>query len=363
MSDAPRRRTYLDRIRGVAVLIMIQAHVLDSWTRTDARATWQFQWATIVAGFGAPLFLFLAGTSVALAAGSRLRRTGAHKEAARGVMKRGVWLFLLALVFRVQAWILGQGRLRTLLKVDILNIMGPSIVAVAAMWGACRSARARVAAFAGTALALSLLTPIVRTTPLLDALPDPLEGYIRPLTGASIFLSNFCIFPWSGFVFAGAAVGVLIDCARAPEAERRLNAQLFAAGAALAGGAYAASYLPSPYTRSDFWGGSPAFFLIRTGLLIASVPIAYAWETVTSAVPWSPLARLGRNSLFIYWIHVEMVYGLISRPVHRALTHEQAWAAYALFVVFIFLCSLAKDRVTDWWKGRAIPPARAVAET
>ncbi len=359
MSDAPRRRTYLDRIRGVAVLIMIQAHVLDSWTRTDARASWQFQWATIVAGFGAPLFLFLAGTSVALAAGSRLRRTGGQKDAARGVMKRGVWLFSLAFVFRVQAWILGWAHPRTLLKVDILNIMGPSIVAAGAIWGACRSPRARIIAFAGTALALSLLTPIARSTPLFDALPDPIEGYIRPLAT----LTNFCIFPWSGFVFAGAAVGVLIDDARAPEAERRLNAQLFAAGAALAIGAYAASYLPSPYAHSDFWGGSPAYFLIRTGLLIASVPMAYAWETLTSAVPWSPLAQLGRNSLFIYWIHVEMVYGLISRPVHRALTHEQAWAAYALFVVFMFLCSLAKDRVTEWWKGRAIPPARAVAET
>lgn len=363
MSDAPRRRTYLDWIRGVAVLIMIQAHVLDSWTRTDARAAWQFQWATIVAGFGAPLFLFLAGTSVALAAGSKLRRTGDQKAAARGVMKRGAWLFFLAFVFRVQAWILGWAHPRTLLRVDILNIMGPSIVAAGAMWGAFRSPRARIIAFAGSALALSLLTPIVRSTPLLDALPDPLEGYIRPLTGASIFLSNFCVFPWSGFVFAGAAVGVLIECARAPEAERWLNAQLFAVGAAIAIAAYAASYLPSPYAHSDFWGGSPAYFLIRTGLLIASVPIGYAWEKLTSGVPWSPVAHLGRNSLFIYWIHVEMVYGLVSRPVHRSLTHQQAWAAYALFVAFMWLCSLAKDRVMKWWNVGAIPPARAVPET
>ena len=29
------------------------------------------------------------------------------------------------------------------------------------------------------------------------------------------------------------------------------------------------------------------------------------------------LVQLGRTSLFIYWIHVELVYGLISRPLHR----------------------------------------------
>ena len=30
--------------------------------------------------------------------------------------------------------------------------------------------------------------------------------------------------------------------------------------------------------------------------------------------------QLGRTSLFIYWIHVELVYGLISLPLHRALS-------------------------------------------
>ncbi len=31
------RRTYLDVLRGVAVLIMIEAHVIDSWTREADR--------------------------------------------------------------------------------------------------------------------------------------------------------------------------------------------------------------------------------------------------------------------------------------------------------------------------------------
>ena len=43
--------------------------------RSDARHSWQFMWAMILGGFGAPLFLFLAGVSVALSAGSKARRT------------------------------------------------------------------------------------------------------------------------------------------------------------------------------------------------------------------------------------------------------------------------------------------------
>src|SRR5215208_6786753 len=121
MVEAARRRRYLDWLRGLAVLIMIQAHVLDSWTRLDVRGSWQFAWAMIVAGFGAPIFLFLAGTSLALSAGSKARRSGDAHAAASAVMRRGAWIFLLAFVFRLQAWALGWGPPRTLLKVDILN--------------------------------------------------------------------------------------------------------------------------------------------------------------------------------------------------------------------------------------------------
>jgi uncharacterized membrane protein len=348
LSGTIGRRRYLDWARGVAVLIMIQAHLLDSWTRLDARGSWQFVWAMIVAGFGAPMFLFLAGTAVALSAGSKARRSGDIGAAARAVMTRGGWIFLLAFVFRIQAWILGWGATRTLLKVDILNIMGPAIAAAAALWGAASSARARVMAAAGVAVAIALLTPLVRATSIFDPLPNAIEAYLRPVPG----VSNFYLFPWAGFVFVGAAVGVLLDAARTQAQESRLNVLLAAVGTTLALGAYAASFLPTPYAHSGFWTSSPAFFLLRSGVLILLVPAAYAWDNVAVRESWSPIQQLGRSSLFIYWIHVEMVYGLISLRLHKTLTHPQAWGAYGAFVIFMLGCSLAKDRVLRWWNGR-----------
>ena len=335
-------------MRGIAVLIMIQAHVLDSWTRLDVRGSWQFRWAMIVAGFGAPLFLFLAGVSVVLSAGSTLRRTGDSRAAASVVIKRGAWIFLLAFIFRLQAWMLGWGPPRSLLKVDILNVMGPSIVAAGALWGAARMSGQRLAAFAASAIAISLLTPIVRATPLLDGLPDPIEAYIRPLAG----LSAFCFFPWAGFVFAGALAGVLLEGARTRDSESRLNTWLGLAGAALAVAAYAGSFLPTPYARSEFWGGSPAFFALRVGILTLTIPFAYVWESLVVRESWSPIEQLGRSSLFIYWIHVEMVYGLLTLRIHKTFTHPQAWLAYAVFVALMLLCSIEKDRVVRWWNTR-----------
>jgi uncharacterized membrane protein len=340
LNEPTTRRGYLDWARGLAVLIMIQAHLLDSWTRLDERGSWPFEWAMLVAGLGAPMFLFLAGASVALSASSKLRRTGDTRAAARAVIERGGWIFFLAFVFRVQAWILGWGPPRTLLKVDILNIMGPSIAASAALWGALGSTRARCVGWGLAAVGIALLTPIVRATPILDGLPDPLEAYLRPIPG----LSNFLLFPWAGFLFAGAIVGALLDETRTSRAESRLMAWLFAGGSVLAVGAYGASFLPTPYAHSEFWSSSPAYFLLRTGILVVLIPATYAWDTIVVRGSWSPIQQLGRTSLFIYWIHVEMVYGLISLGIHKSLTFQQASLAYVAFAGFMLLCSLAKDR-------------------
>ena len=70
-------------MRGLAILIMIEAHVLDAWTRPSDRQTLAFGISAILAGFAAPMFLFLAGVSVALAACAGARKSG-ERRAGRG---------------------------------------------------------------------------------------------------------------------------------------------------------------------------------------------------------------------------------------------------------------------------------------
>jgi uncharacterized membrane protein len=343
------RRGYLDWVRGLAVLIMIEAHVVDSWTAAPDRFGKTFAWAMVVGGFGAPLFLFLAGVAVSLSAGSKARRFGDAGLASRAVVRRGLEIFLLAFLFRVQAWILGWSSPRLLLRVDILNVMGPAIVVAAALWRTRATASGRVAVFLAATLATTLLTPIIRAAAILGQVPDPLESYLRPAGS----VSGFSLFPWAGFVFAGALIGVLLDGVRPGSddqpkwpAEARVNLGFLAGGAVLAGAAYAASFLATPYAKSDFWTSSPAFFLLRLGVLIAVTGAGYFWEII-SAGSWSPLQQLGRTSLFIYWIHVEMVYGLASLPLHHGLTLQQTWVALFLFSLFMLACSIAKDWLVE----------------
>ena len=348
MTPSVGRRTYLDVLRGLAVLVMIEAHVIDSWTRAADRPTPGFGWSLILGGFGAPLFLFLAGIAVSLSAASKARKLGDDRAAALAVQKRGVEIFVLAFLFRLQACLLSGSPAYSMLKVDILNIMGPAIVATALLWGLASSTRARLVVFAVATAAIVFATPIVRGFGWLASLPDPIEGYIHPVPG----LTNFSMFPWAAFVPAGAFIGVLIDRARTPVQETRLNWRIAIAGVTLAAAGYTASFLPTPYARSDFWTSSPSFFFLRTGIMTTAIGLAYAWERRPGAGRrWSPMRLLGRSSLFIYWIHVEMVYGLMSTPLHGALTLRQAWAALGLFCLFLLACAAVKVRVANWWKG------------
>lgn len=339
------------------MLIMIEAHVVDSWTRLSDRGSPVFSLAIILGGMGAPLFLFLAGVSVALSAGSKWRRTGDSRGASQKVMRRGLEIFGLAFLFRVQAWVLGWGQPSTLLRVDVLNIMGPSIMAAAGLWGAMPTARGRLTGFLLATLAIAFATPLVRTWSPLSSLPDPIEAYVRPAGGYSVFV----LFPWSGFVAAGAALGVLLDSRVATDRERRLNRLLGGAGAALVVTSYAFSHLPSPYRSSQFWTTSPAFFFLRIGLMLLAVAAAYVWMARPQANRrWSPLVQLGRTSLFVYWIHVEMVYGLVSRPLHQGLPLVIVGPAYVAFAACMLVCSVAKDRlVTGWRARRTSSPHRA----
>jgi uncharacterized membrane protein len=349
------RRGYIDWLRGVSVLIMIEAHTLDSWTRLSERQNALYGWAMVVGGFAAPAFLFLAGLSMVLAAGSRLRRGSAAVDVTTVATRRSLQIFGLAFLFRLQSWLIsGGGPAQALLKVDILNVMGLSMLAAAVLWSLGRERRDRAAWLIAGTVVIAMVTPIIRATPLLGPLPDPIEWYIRPIPGRG----TFTLFPWGAFLLAGGAVGLWLDAARTPSDERRVNIMLFGIGVALATVAYAAAFLPPIYAQTNFWTTSPTFFFLRLGVLIVSLPLAFAWNVLWTGR--SVLQEFGRASLFVYWIHVELVYGVLSGPLHKTLTLNQALVAYALFSAAMFVAAKLRDRVVDWWNVGRLQPSGAL---
>ena len=318
---------------------MIEGHTRDSWTRLSDRDRDAYQWLNILSGIGAPIFLFLAGISLSLAAGSRRRRGVPESDVGALAVRRGVMIFGLAFVFRLQSWIISGGRFpESLLKVDILNVMGVSMVAAALLWRLGWNPPARAAIFVAATAAAAMVTPIVRASSSLAGLPDSIESYVQPLPGRA----SFTLLPWSAFLIGGTAVGMWLDSARDPSRERQVNLALLAMGLAIGVGSYSASLLPPLYPAVDFWTTSPTFFFLRLGILLAIVPIAYG---VNLAIRGPRLEEFGRASLFVYWIHVELVYGVLSAPLHRRLPLEQVVVAFVTFSLFLFFLVRVKARV------------------
>jgi uncharacterized membrane protein len=339
------RLGYLDWLRGVGVLIMIEAHTIDSWTLVSERGRPAFRWALVLGGFGAPIFLFLAGVAMVLAANSRVRRGMNEAEATRRAARRAWQIFGLAFLFRLQSLLISGGGLRAFLKVDILNVMGVTMALAVWLWQIGRSARGRMFVLLVATIAVAMLTPPIRATSWLDWLPDPVEAYLRPSPGRS----TFTLFPWGGFLFGGVLAGMWIDAVRVLDEARR-NAILFAVGAVVALAAYASAFLPPIYAQTSYWTSSPTFFFVRLGIIAGLIPVAYAWSrTRWGRTEAAPLRAFGVASLFVYWIHVEMVYGVLSTPLHGALTFEQAQLAMALFSLFLFSLVRLKQR---WSTGK-----------
>ena len=354
------RRAYIDWARGLAVLVMIEAHTVDAWTRTSARRGPAFRDAIILGGFAAPLFLWLAGVAVVLAAAATVRRGGSRQEAAESVCRRGLEIFVLAFLFRLQGFIVTPGgHPVTLFRVDILNIMGPAIVCAGLVWALVESPAVLAAAYAALAAAFALLAPIVRTWAAIDRLPVWVQWYLRP----SGDLTMFTVFPWAGFVFAGAAVGAVLSAGRerpaglglaARSREHRVHAGLALAGVALVWVGFYTASLPAIYRQSSFWTSSPTYFAIRVGVITAAFAVLYAAEQAAGrfGVALPALERFGRRSLFVYWIHVELVYGYATWPIHGRLPLWGVGVAYVVFTALIYGAVVLFDR--RWARPRQI---------
>jgi uncharacterized membrane protein len=331
---------------------MVHAHILDSWTRDSDRTTrlyYSLQW---IGGVASALFLFLAGVAMAMSAGSKARQAGKSQVGAQAARRRGWEIFLLAFVFRLQQEILGFGPLQTLLKVDMLNVMGLAMVAASALWQVTPRPRLRAAAFLAVTAAITFLTPLVRAAAWLAPLPDPLEAYLRPAGN----YAAFPLFPWAGYLLAGVAVGDFVDRLRAHQKKPTpLHVALFISGVSGVALATWASYRPALYSTADFWHDSPTIFFIRLGAVATLVAVSWVIESLSergilALRAFRVLVTLGRSSLFVYWIHVEMVYGLLADPLKRQLPLWGTQLAWLLLCVALYWIVVWKNRVLEGYE-------------
>jgi uncharacterized membrane protein len=369
-APAPSRLAYIDWLRGLACVLMFQTHCYDAWLGGAARDSKFFMWSQLGGTFPAPLFLFLAGISFAMVVDKLRQKNLSANQIAKTTIKRGAEIFALGLLFRLQEYAiaLGWAPWSDVFRVDILNSIGVSLMLMGVMcWvvlavrnlrqprspGRPRSGtaagdgRALVAAAVLTAAAISAFTPLLWTTWRPRFLPWEIESYVdgvhnlgQPQPGL------FPIFPWGAFAFAGLALGFLLLSLPA----KKLGGYAFLWIAVSGGGLVLFSkFLDSRcmriYPVYDYWHTSPSFFIIRVGMLLLLTTFAYGWcQWGPGQWGLSPMIQLGKTSLLVYWVHIELVYGKFAILPHRSQTIMGA--SEGLLTIFLIMLALSFLRTT-----------------
>jgi uncharacterized membrane protein len=342
---------------------MFQTHCYDAWLGGAARDSRFAMWSHLGGTFPAPLFLFLAGISVALITDKMLRKGATGSQIGKKHIVRGAEILGLGLLFRVQEYVISWGWApwSDLFRVDVLNTIGVSIMLMGALcWMVLFSVgvpalssipRSLSVAAGGVAILISGLTPLLWTTWRPRFLPWPLESYINGVHNLGTPQPwLFPIFPWTGFAFAGLAIGLILTSGFSQKLGSWTFLVIGVSGAALV---YATRFLDSLpwqiYPVDDYWHTSPSFFLVRLGMLLVLLLAAYAWcRWGLGQVGFSPLIQLGKTSLLVYWVHIELVYGRF----HILPPRSQTILGASKGLVTIFLAMLLLSLARTAWKAR-----------
>ncbi len=273
---------------------MVLGHTLDALLSPAARADVWVQRYWELRGITAPLFLLVSGWAVVAALDPR---PGAAKATFGRRMRRALLLIFLGYLLHWPGWEtvqwLGWSEAlgSRLFAFDALQCIGFSLMVGAAVLALVTGNKARIAVLAVLAVGIPLASGAVWQ--LGPHLPIPLRQAL------GVEGSHFPLFPWAGFFFAGALSAQLFRLLR-PGWPQGLA--LAALGAVVLG---VTLRLPEDWSPTSAW---LVAMRVGEGLLVLAavsfVPVRLSRR----------LAPLGRLSLWVYVLHLPVVYGWAGTP-------------------------------------------------
>jgi fucose 4-O-acetylase-like acetyltransferase len=242
--------------------------------------------------------------------------------------------------------------------VDILNCMGLAMAVFAVAAAVDGKDRALWAALG--ALAVAAAAPLAAN---LDwgGTPSLIQEYLAPGHGRG----RFAFFPNAAYLGFGLAAGTIVKRTAAERIERLMQWGVLTGLVLILAAQYFSNVPYSIYEKSNFWTDSPSLILIRTGIALLMLAGCYLWTEYGAGAGWSWMQALGKNSLMVYWVHVMLVYGNVSKPWKQSLGAGQAALAAAAVTALMVGLSEAwmrhKARQAERWKAAVAEATRAAA--
>ncbi len=345
-----QRLQYLDWMRGLGAVIMLQGHVFDSFLRPDLRPGAAFTFSQFIGGMPPAMFLFLTGVTLAFLMNSSERKGIAPRQRVWISLRRSGYLFTLAFAFRAFMLVSGipVSTWSDFLRVDVLNCMGFSIAALSVTAALDTAQRARVCAVLG--LAIAFAAPLISQMDW-SSVPWMLRAYLIPDH------RFFGFFPWGAYLVFGVSAGSALRLIPADRLARAMGWSALAAAGALACCQYCAHESYSIYAASDFWLNSPAQVLTKQSVILIMLAFAFVWTQRLAGNGWSWVRQFGATSLLVYWVHIELIYGRWMWFFKESLNVPQAIAVSVAVILLMLGISTAKTYRAELrgWLKRLVP--------
>lgn len=303
-SETHRRRViFVDLARALAIVLMVAGHTSSGLLAAEYQSGPWFDAWTFQRGLTSGLFLLLSGFAFSLAT---TRHWGSHLRPSPQVFKR-VRRFLLFVVlgYGLHLPVLPAAALaaateaewRSFLAVDVLQLIGVTLLALQALVALLRSRRVFMVVNFAIAVAIVGAAPAFWRGDWGTGLPPSLAAYLSPAAG-----SLFPLFPWAAYVFLGAGAGQLYARWGAAHLAHYAFWAMLVPGAALVAGGFTLGH-----------GSIASDVAIRTGAcLFVLAATAHASRYVTQ-LP-HVFGAVAQESLVVYFVHLCLVYGSIWNP-------------------------------------------------
>jgi len=290
------RFAFLDVVRGIAVIWMIQVHVTNVALNPLLRTGWFFDGLNISNGFVAPSFIFCAGAGLWIA----LQRKGAQyrlfgKDLLLYLQRLAyilVWAYVLhAPFFSLDRLLIASPQeLLPWLQIDVLQTIVFSSLA---------------------ALALFLLVGDLKKTTWLYGILALAIMSGTWATGIFPQGSPFPLLPWSGYLFAGAFVTGMFMQAKD---KARVARWMFWTGLLGPFVIFTSKSIgPAMPWDDTWWRSSLGMHLFRISATLMLLGALYTQEQKLRERWFGKLLQtIGNESLFMYIAHLLFVYGSMS---------------------------------------------------
>lgn len=343
MPEEKRRYYFIDQFRGWAVVFMIETHVVNAFLHYGLRSSLLYRSLDFFNGLIAPSFVFIAGFSFGLVAERKWDDFLRPGKVFRKQFMRCLQILLAGYLLHMPQFSLDRlrhslhwGQKHIFWGVDVLHAIAVSLLLMLLFIPLWRRRERYFAFLAAAGLAVSLLTPLLRSLPVEAYLPWALSGYLKRLP-----FSQFPLFPWMGYAFLGAAVCRLWQEAKRNDQEERFFRLLFYAGLSLVAVFLVIALQPvTPVAMGSFNPAKPLFFFLKLGIVAVLLSLLWRLERRNGERPVL-ITRVGQESLPAYAFHIAVIFGGFFGPHGHSLAFlikmTRSWPQVLAMAVVLIL--------------------------